>query len=157
MLKPFMPDEFKVEYWPSFPRTDSSTFRWFQVIFAIGPGDDATARAEVHSLFERILIEISDISIVRHAEQVSLRARRRVPDSPLYREDHPFMFIESSWTGSVLACMRKQHDFSGWACSCSAYVNRFDLCDPLTRGHRTPTKQAQQVGAGQPPTRSEFE
>jgi len=135
LIQPFMPDVFKVDYFPDFPRRDGGTFRWFQIVFAVGPGDDATVRSQVHSLFERILPTISDLSVARDAEQISLRARRRVPESPLYCPEHPLMFIEGFWPGSALAIMRQRGDFSAWASECSIYINRFDLHDPLTRGY----------------------
>lgn len=130
-----MPDVFKVDYFSDFPGRDGGTFRWFQVVFVVGPGHDATVRAQVHSLFERILTSISDFSVARDAEQVGLRARRWVPESPRYRPEHPVMFIEGFWPGSALATMRQRGDFSTWASECSTYVNRFDGHDPLTRGY----------------------
>lgn len=137
-LGPFMPDVFKVEYYPDFPRGDGSTFRWFQVVFAVGPGDGIMVRAQVHLLFERILQSISALSAARDAEHVSLRARRRVPEEPRYRPEHPLMFIEGYWPGSALATMRQRRDFSAWASECSTYVNHFDQHDPLTRGWHWP-------------------
>jgi hypothetical protein len=134
-----MPDVFKVDYFPDFTRLGGGTFRWFQVLFAVGPGDDATVREQVHLLFEGMLPTISDMSIVRKAEQVSLRARRRVPESPCYHPDNPVMFIEAFWHGSALAAMRDRGDFSTWASECFSYVNRLDPHDPLTRSYASQT------------------
>jgi hypothetical protein len=136
LLRSLMPDVFKVDYLPDFPRPDGGTARWFQIVFAVGPGDDATVRAQVHSLFERMLPVLSDLSEVRKADFVSLRARRRVPESPLYRPEYPLMFIESSWVGSAIAAMRERRDFSSWAKECAEYHNKFDGNDPLTRYYK---------------------
>jgi len=133
LLRPFMPDVFKVDYLPEFPRPYGGTGRWFQVVFAIGPGIDAAVGAEVHSLFERILLVLSDLTVVRNADAVSLRARRRIPESPLYRPDHPLIYIESSWTGAAITAMYERREFSSWASMCSDYINRFDRNDPLAR------------------------
>jgi hypothetical protein len=135
LLRSLMPEAFKVIYIPDFPRLVGGTGHWFQVVFAVGPGDDAAVRAEVHSLFERMLHILSDLSAVREADQVSLRARRRVPESATCRPEHPLMFIEASWAGATIEALRERQDFSSWARELSEYSNWFDQNDPLTRSY----------------------
>ncbi len=127
MLQPFFTDLFAVSYHPAFPRPDRSTVSIFQVVFAVGPGEDAATRATVHERFQQLLRLLSPLPEVQQSE-IALRARRHVP--PRSRPDHPHMFIESAWHGSELSVMRSD-DFSSWHSHCSFYFNRFDRNDPL--------------------------
>jgi len=136
LLRPLMTDVSKVTYDPAFPRSNGSLARWFQVAFAVGPGDDTTVLADVHSRFEQMLSVLSDLPAVRNADVVSLRARRRVPESPLYRPEHPLMFIEGEWLGAAIASMRELHDFSSWAKECCTYRDHFDGNDPLAHAYK---------------------
>jgi hypothetical protein len=132
-LRPFMPRHFRVAYDPAFPSSKGDLFKWFQVIFEIGPGDDPTIRTLVHNLFERILTVLAEHNLVCESDVVSLRARRHYPDSEIYNPDHPFMFIEADWSGSAIQAMRKQASFTAWAAACLWYRNCFDKNDLLTK------------------------
>jgi hypothetical protein len=134
LLRPLFTDLFRVIYDPAFPRTDGSTLEWFQVIFAVGPTDDVSARTKVHERFVELLAALAPLEEVRHADTVSLRARRHI----LARTapDHPHMFIECSWRGAAVADMQRTQHFSGWHSHCDFYVNRFDRSDPLNTNQR---------------------
>ena len=127
LLQPYFTDLFAVSYHPSFPRPDRSTVSIFQVVFAVGPGNDTATRAAVHERFRQLLRLLSAVPEAQRSE-VSLRARRHVP--PRSRPDHPHMFIECAWHGSELAAMHRD-DFSSWHSHCYLYVNRFDHNDSL--------------------------
>ena len=131
LLQPHFTDLYRVVYDPAFPRADGSTFPWIQVVFAVGPADDAAARIEVHERFVLLLTTVAQLPEVQRADTVSLRARRRVP--PQSAPDHPHMFIECAWRGSAVADLHQTHSFSDWHSRCHYYVNRFDSLDPLTR------------------------
>src|SRR5438105_3413243 len=111
LLLPVFPDAFNVTYDPAFPRFPRGTFALFQVVFAVGPGDDSSVRAQVHQCFERTLRVISVIPALRKADCIALRARRRVPDDPLCKPHHPIMFIEATWPGTAIDAMRKNGNF----------------------------------------------
>ena len=128
-----MPGRFHVSYDPAFPRSKGGAFRWFQVVFEVGPGEDSTIRTQVHNLFEKILTALADLSLVCESDLVTLRARRHYPDSKIYNPDHPFMFIEAEWRGSSIQAMGKQASFNSWMTTCLDYYNRFDQNDPLTK------------------------
>lgn len=127
LLQPLFTDLFAVSYQPSFPRPDGSLVSIFQVVFAVGPGEDAATRATVHERFQQLLRLLTALPEAQQSE-VALRARRHVP--PRSRPDHPHMFIESAWHGSELPAMRSD-DFSSWHSHCYFYVNRFDRDDSL--------------------------
>jgi hypothetical protein len=127
LLKPYFADLFVVNYHPSFPRPDRSTFSLFQVVFAVGPGEDSDMRAAVHGRFGMLLRLLSPLPEVQSSDVV-LRARRHVPSRS--RPDHPHMFIECAWHGSKLAAMYSA-DFTSWHSHCDFYINRFDRHDPL--------------------------
>lgn len=127
LLRPLFPDLFAVSYLPSFPRPDGSLVSIFQVVFAVGPGEDAVTRTAVHDRFQQLLRLLSPLPEAQRSE-VALRARRHVP--PRSRPDHPHMFIEGAWHGSELSAMRRD-DFSSWHSHCYLYVNRFDRDDVL--------------------------
>jgi hypothetical protein len=133
MLRPHFSDLFVVNYHPKFPRPDGTTFSLFQVVFAVGPGNDAEVRAAVHKHIEQLLRILSPLLEVRQSV-VSLRARRHIP--PLSRPDHPHMFIECSWHGSRLAAT--DDGDHGWHSRCLQYVNRFDDDDPLNVVRKAP-------------------
>jgi hypothetical protein len=128
-----MPDRFRADYIPDFPRRDGSAARWFQVVFAVGPGDATLLRTQVHELFPRMLAAVSDIPLATDADLISLRARRHCPDSEIYRPEHPFMFIEADWSGTAFRSMRQHRDFSVWPAECITYRNHFGAHDVLTR------------------------
>jgi hypothetical protein len=134
-LRSFMPKRFRASYDPAFPGSNGKIFRWFQVCFEVGPGEDSFIRTQVHDLFERMLAVLSELNLVYESDHVSLRARRHYPDSKTYNPDHPFMFIEVDWSGSAIQAMRKQASFSAWAAICLTYRNCFDKNDPLTRNY----------------------
>ena len=129
LLKPLFTDHFRVIYEPAFPRKDGSTFPWFQVVFAVGPADDATARAMVHERFVQLLATLASLPEVQHADTVSFRSRRHVP--PRTAPDHPHMFIECAWHGAAVSDLQRTQNFSAWQSHCYFYVNRFDSHDPL--------------------------
>jgi hypothetical protein len=133
LLEPLLPDVFNISYLPDMPKRQGGTASLFQVVFMVGPRDDAMLREIVHSLFEQMLIALSAIPLVLATDVISLRARRRIPESPLYQPDHGFMFIESSWSGAAIATMRDDSSYSSWAQNCLEYHNKFDKNDPLTR------------------------
>jgi hypothetical protein len=133
-LHVFMPGRFHVSYDPAFPGSNGKIFRWFQVCFEVGPGEDSFIRTQVHDLFERMLTVLSELNLVCESDHVSLRARRHYPDSKTYNPDHPFMFIEADWSGSVIKAMGKQTSFAAWATTCLSYCNRFNKNDPLNNG-----------------------
>ena len=132
ILRPMMPDKFDVIYTPDMPGHDGRQFRWFQVVFAVGPGDTAVLHAEIHELFPRTLAAISPLALVSKADHVSLRARRFIPDSSL-GSDHPFMFIEADWTGSAVRQMRERGDFSNWASESLSYCNHLEREDTFNK------------------------
>jgi hypothetical protein len=129
LLRPMMPDRFLVDYIPDMPRRDGKPSQWFQVVFAVGPGDVAALRKQVHELFSRTLSAISQAHLPTAADVVSLRARRIFPDSKL----DPVMFIEAEWARSGFLAMRKSGDFSGWSRECLSYCNHFDNADMFTK------------------------
>src|SRR5262249_53440774 len=55
LLEPYFTDMFCVSYYPSFPFPDGSTESIFQVVFAVGPGEDAATRDAVHERFQQLL------------------------------------------------------------------------------------------------------
>jgi hypothetical protein len=129
LLRPMMPDRFSVIYEPEMPGEDGKkSFRWFQVVFAVGPGDTAVLRAQVHELFPKMLSALSALSSVREADVVSLRARRFLPDQDS-GFDRPPMFIQADWTGPIVWQIRRQKDFSVWAVECLTYRNYQDKGD----------------------------
>ncbi|HEV2454293.1 MAG TPA: hypothetical protein VGY98_08530 [Verrucomicrobiae bacterium] len=87
LLRPMMPDRFSVTYEPAMPGSEGKLFRWFQVVFAVGPGDAAALRTQVHELFPRMLTALSPLASVHEADHVTLRARRFIPDLDA---DRPF-------------------------------------------------------------------
>lgn len=127
LVRPCFTEIFWVNYLPSFPRPDRTLMSIFQIVFAVGPGDDDSTRAAVHERFRQLLPLISSLPEAQRSE-VALRARRHVP--PRSRPNHPHMFIECAWHGTELAAMRSD-DFSSWHSHCYFYVNRFDRNDPL--------------------------
>jgi len=127
-----MPDRFSAIYTPDMPGRGGTSFRWFQVVFAVGPGDGVILRAQIHELFPRILAVLSPLALASEADLISLRARRFIPDSKL-GDDHPFMFIEAEWTGSTFRLMRERGDFSGWASERLSYQNRIDKEDAFNK------------------------
>ncbi len=135
LLQPLFTDLFRVFYDPAFPRPDGSTAAWFQVIFAVGPADDAAVRAQVHERFAQLLAAVAPLPEVRLAHTVSLRARRHLP--PRTSPDHPGMFIECAWRGTAVTDMQRTQTFSAWHSNCYYYVNRSDKLDPLTRNERS--------------------
>jgi hypothetical protein len=140
LLRPIMPDKFWVTYDPAMPGSDGKPFRWFQVVFAVGPGDIATLRAQVHELFPKMLVALSPLALVREADHVSLRARRFMPD---LGTDRPFMFIQADWTGAAVRQMRDNGDFSVWAKVCLSYRNDHDKQDVLNKWASTVTSHPQ--------------
>jgi hypothetical protein len=135
LLRPLMQDSFRANYTPDFPRRDGSPARWFQVVFAVGPGESAALRAQVHELFPQMLAALAQVSLVAGSDLVSLGARRHCPDSEIYRPEHPFMFIEAAWSGTAVRGMRDRRDFSVWSAECITYWNHFDAQDVFTRGY----------------------
>lgn len=146
-LRSLMPGRFRVSYDPAFPSSKGDLFKWFQVVFEVGPGEDFTIRAQVHNLFEKILTALAGFSLVCESDIVSLRARRHYPDSKIYNPDHPFMFIEAEWSGSAIRAMGKQTSFASWMTACLDYHNRFDKNDPLTRKFSEKNSSSADVGA----------
>jgi hypothetical protein len=140
LLQPLFPDLFRVIYDPAFPRPDGSRFPWLQVVFAVGPADDATARTHVHERFVQLLATLAPLREAQHAEVFSLRARRHVP--PRTAPDHPHMFIECAWHGLAVADMQRTQNFSAWHSHCFFYVNRFDRHDPLNTNNRSTSSEA---------------
>ena len=133
LLRPVMPDVFRVTYTPDMPSRDGTSFSWFQVVFAVGPGGSPDLRKQVHDLFPRMLGVLSKVSLAREADFVSLRARRFCPETKNLDPKHPVMFIEADWRGSALKSTSQSEDFSDWMERCVAYRNNFDGDDPLTR------------------------
>ena len=129
LLQPLFADQFRVIYDPAFPRANGTTFSWFQVIFAAGPAEEATARALVHERYREILGTIAMLPEVQRADIVALRARRHVPNPEA--PDYPHMFIECAWDGPAVAAMNLAQDFAAWHSHCYSYVNRVDQSDPL--------------------------
>jgi hypothetical protein len=123
-----MPDRFSVLYEPEMPAEDGKLFRWFQVVFAVGPGDAVVLRTQVHQLFPRMLAALSPLASVRQADVVSLRARRFLPDQDS-GFDRPSMFIQADWTGATVLQLRGQRDFSVWSNECLSYRNYHDKGD----------------------------
>jgi hypothetical protein len=132
LLRPMMPDRFSVLYEPEMPGEDGRIFRWFQVVFAVGPGDAVVLRAQVHELFPRMLAALSPLPSVRKADVVSLRARRFLPDQdPGF--DRPYMFIQADWTGAAVRQIRGQKNFSVLANECLTYRNYQDKGDVFNK------------------------
>ena len=132
-LRSFMPGRFRVSYDPAFPSSNGKIFRWFQVVFEVGPEEDSDIRAQVHELFEKMVTVLSEMNLVCESNHVSLRARRHCPDNKMYNPDHPFMFIEVDWSGPAIQAMRKQTSFPSWSVTCLSYRNCFDKNDPLNK------------------------
>jgi hypothetical protein len=128
-----MPGAFRVVYIPDMPGRGGRAHRWFQVVFAIGPGDAKMLRLKVHGLFPVMLVEVSQLRLATEADVVSLRARRFYPDNKILDPEYAVMFIEAEWAGSVLGAMREHGDFSTWANDCLTYRNHFERDDPLTK------------------------
>jgi hypothetical protein len=133
LLRPMMPDRFNVTYTPDMPRRDGTPFRWFQVVFAVGPGDTSGLRTQVHALFPRMFATLAQVQLATDADLISLRARRFCPDSKILDPAHPVMFIEADWLASAFRTMRRSDDYSAWAIECATYRNHFDRDDPLTK------------------------
>ena len=131
LLRPIMPDRFRADYCADFHLRDGSTMRWFQVVFAIGPGDTALLRTQVHELFPRMLSSLAAMHLASGADLISLRARRFCPDAP--NPEHPVMFIEADWAGRTFRGMSERRDFSAWSAECITYRNHFDARDAFTR------------------------
>ncbi len=132
LLRPIMPGRFSVTYEPAMPGSDDSLLRWFQVVLAVGPGESAILRTQIHELFQRMLASLSALVLVTEADHVTLRVRRFIPDSKL-SPDRPFMFIEADWTGSAVRQMRERGDFSCWPSECLTYRNHFDREDTFSK------------------------
>lgn len=130
LLRPMMPDRFSATYEPAMPGSDGKVFRWFQVVFAISPGDVTSLRTQVHELFPKMLEALSALKSVHEADHFSLRARRFIPDLDA---DRPFMFIQADWTGAAVRQMRDRDDFSVWADMCLTYRNEDDKQDPFNK------------------------
>ncbi len=130
LLRPMMPDRFSITYEPAMPGSDGKLFRWFQVVFAVGPGDIASLRTQVHELFPKMLAVLSPLKSVHEADHVTLRARRFIPDLDA---DRPFMFIQMDWTGAAVRRMRDNGNFSVWANECLTYRNEHDKHDTLNK------------------------
>jgi hypothetical protein len=128
VLGPMMPDRFSVIYEPEMPGPDGKLFRWFQVVFAVGPGDTAILRTQVHELFPKMLAALSPLASVSQADVVSLRARRFLPDQDS-GFDRPNMFIQADWAGATVRQLRGQKTFSVWANECLTYRNYHDKGD----------------------------
>ena len=132
LLRPLMPDRFSVIYEPEMPGEDGKIFRWFQVVFAIGPGDSADLRAQVHELFPKMLAALSPLASVHKADIVTLRARRFLPDQdPGF--DRPNMFIQADWKGAAIRQIRRQKNFAVWAGECLTYRNYHDKGDVFNK------------------------
>lgn len=130
LLQPHFTDLFSVYYEPAFPRRDHSTFSLFQVVFAVGPGEDAKVRDDVLLKFKQLLELLAPLPEVQHSA-VNLCARRHAP--PHSPPDHPYMFIECGWYGSEVAEMLRKHNFVSWHSYCCRYINRFDENDALNK------------------------
>jgi hypothetical protein len=133
MLRPLMPGRFNATYIPDMSRRDGTRFRWFQVVFAVGPADTSPLRTQVHELFPRMLATLARVRLATDADFISLRARRFCPDTKILDQAHPVMFVEADWAASAFRAMREASDFSTWASQCATYRNHFDRDDPLTR------------------------
>jgi hypothetical protein len=132
LLRPIVPGKFSAIYEPEMPDPDGKLFRWFQVAFAVGPGDAKVLRAQVHELFPRMLAALSPLASVHQADVVSLRARRFLPgQSP--RSDRPSMFIQADWAGTAIRQMRTHKDFSVWPIECLTYRNYHDKGDVFNK------------------------
>jgi hypothetical protein len=138
-LAPIMTDVFNFQDLRAFPVTPTTTRDIVQLVFAVGPGDDAAVRADVHERFTRVLSILGPFPETRSADVVALRARRRVPGDLRYRPHHPLMFIEAWWAGTAVAAMHERGAYSDWAATCSAYINRFDPADPLNINRDLPS------------------
>lgn len=141
LLRPMMPDRFSVIYEPEMPGQAGKLFRWFQVVFAVGPGDTTVLRAQVHELFPRMLAALSLLASVREADVVSLRARRYLPDQDS-GFDRPNMFIQADWTGAIIWQIRRQKNFQVWANECLAYRNYHDKGDIFNKLPKEPSEHA---------------
>jgi len=127
-----MPDRFSIIYEPQMPGEDGKIFRWFQVVFAVGPGDADVLRAQVHELFPRMLVALSPLPSVHKADVITLRARRFLPDQdPGF--DRPYMFIQADWRGAAVRQIRGQKNFSVWAGECLTYRNYQDKGDVFNK------------------------
>ena len=125
-VREVLPDMVNIMYDPAFPPTPEKTVAWYQIVFAVGPGEDEEIRSLTLSLIERLIEILVDEKVYTFAELISLRARRHVPES---RPEHPHMFIEVSWSDSDLKTMSPQ----SWHNHAGSYVNRFDRSDPLNK------------------------
>jgi len=134
-LRPMIPGLFRVIYDPKMLGRDGRVHRWFQVVFAVGPGDERSLRLKVHGLFPAMLVEVSQLRLATDAHVVSLRARRFYPDMKNLDPKNPVMFIEADWAGSALGAMRERGDFSTWAIDCLSYRNHFESDDPLMKDY----------------------
>lgn len=130
LLRSIMSDRFSVTYEPAMPGSDGNLFRWFQVVFAVGPGDIAALREQVHKLLPQMLAALSRLPSVQEADHITLRARRFLPDID---SDRPFMFIQADWTGAAVRRMRDNGDFSVWANECLTYRNEHDKNDAFNK------------------------
>jgi hypothetical protein len=125
-----MTDLFTVTYDPAFPSTPTSKLSIFQVVFAVGPGEDTLMRELVHNRFQQLLTILAPFPEAQ-TSRFALRARRHVPSrSPPH---HPYMFIEAWWHGEDVSTMLNQNCFDSWHSLCAAYINRFDKNDSLNK------------------------
>jgi hypothetical protein len=123
LLQAVLSDSFQVDYWPAFPRSDGTTFSWFQVVFAVA-NSAQDLRLFVHDKMAKILEAVAMLKDVQRADRVTLRCRRRMPDA-----NRPVMFIEAEWTGDVVANLAHSGNYSHCLKVNRRYANRFDDSD----------------------------
>jgi hypothetical protein len=123
LLRPMMPDRFAVTYKSATPRSDGKLFRWFEVVFVVGPGEAGALRAQVHELFPRMLAALSPLPSVHEADRVILCAR----------QFGSYFGIQANWTAAAVRQMRDSDDFSAWANACLTCRNDHDKNDAFNK------------------------
>jgi hypothetical protein len=125
-VKNLLPDLYNITYDPKCPRADKTTFSWFQIIFAIGPGKDEKIKEQCFVYIPTLFEIFKKHEIYKFSDIVGIRIRRRTKDSPF---DHPYMYIEVGCNGDKL----KYITFENWYEQCFTYINRFDVNDEMNK------------------------
>ena len=121
------PNKCQVTYEPAFPLPDKSTRRFFQVVIAIGPGDDDVLNGQVHECVPSCLNLIRRYGFIEKVDTIGLRFRRYENNE----NQRPFMYIEMAWDRENLLEMAKEADFGNWQTWLRFYRNHCDNNDPF--------------------------
>jgi hypothetical protein len=79
-LEKLLLDVFNVVYNPKFPNQDKTTFSWFQIIFAIGPGKNNEMKEQSLAYIPALFKIFVKYKVYKFSDIVSIRIRRRTKD-----------------------------------------------------------------------------